>query len=107
MGNTESGYDDDSHEYFRHHRPSYGERSMDHNYQPRSYTGSSMDHTHQPPSYAGSSAHHSHQPTSYAGSLAHHNYQHPLQATRFADNYNTLDEVFLTASTSTPLLKAQ
>ncbi|XP_024038672.1 E3 ubiquitin-protein ligase RGLG3 isoform X2 [Citrus clementina] len=93
MGNTESGYDDDSHEYFRHQRPSYGGSSMDHNYQPWSYTESSMDHSHQPTSYAGSSAHHSHQPMSYAGSSAHHNYQRPQQATRFADNYNTLDEV--------------
>ncbi|KAH9717348.1 E3 ubiquitin-protein ligase RGLG3 [Citrus sinensis] len=93
MGNTESGYDDDSHEHFRHQRPSYGGSSMDHNYQPWSYTESSMDHSHQPTSYAGSSAHHSHQPMSYAGSSAHHNYQRPQQATRFADNYNTLDEV--------------
>lgn len=93
MGNTESGYDDDSHEYFRHQRSSYGGSSIDHNYQSSSYAGSSMDHSHQPTSYAGSSAHHSHQPMSYAGSSAHHNYQRPLQATRFADNYNTLDEV--------------
>ena len=101
MGNTESGYDDDSHEHFRHQRPSYGGSSMDHNYQPWSYTESSMDHSHQPTSYAGSSAHHSHQPMSYAGSSAHHNYQRPQQATRFADNYNTLDEVFL-STTFTP-----
>lgn len=104
MGNGESTYDD-PHDDFQPHPPSHGRSLMDTHHQPYNPQD---DYQHHPPSHAASSMDTYLQPYDnpqddfhryppHAESSMDTYYRHKQHATYIADNFSSLDQVFIVA----------